>query len=100
MKIYGSSFNCSNGRSFINRLQQFFLHCYYSSNYHSSPLHLRQLLLRQLPAKLRNNKEADGSYTIGIGQFAEHGSLDNCREGFSWSCSRRHRRRKEFNCSL
>ena len=25
---------------------------------------------------------ADGSYTIGIGQFAEHGSLDNCREGF------------------
>lgn len=24
----------------------------------------------------------DGSYTIGIGQFAEHGSLDNCREGF------------------
>ena len=26
---------------------------------------------------------ADGtSYTIGVGQFAEHGSLDNCREGF------------------
>ena len=25
--------------------------------------------------------KADG-YTIGIGQFAEHGSLDNCREGF------------------
>ncbi len=24
----------------------------------------------------------DGTYTIGIGQFAEHGSLDNCREGF------------------
>ncbi len=23
-----------------------------------------------------------GSYTIGISQFAEHGSLDNCREGF------------------
>lgn len=23
-----------------------------------------------------------GSYTIGIGQFAEHGSLDNCRNGF------------------
>lgn len=22
------------------------------------------------------------SYTIGIGQFAEHGSLDNCRQGF------------------
>lgn len=22
------------------------------------------------------------SYTIGIGQFADHGSLDNCREGF------------------
>ena len=26
-----------------------------------------------------NNKEI---ITIGIGQFAEHGSLDNCREGF------------------
>ncbi len=27
--------------------------------------------------------ETDGAtYTIGIGQFAEHGSLDNCREGF------------------
>lgn len=25
---------------------------------------------------------AEASYTIGIGQFAEHGSLDNCREGF------------------
>lgn len=26
--------------------------------------------------------EAGKTYTIGIGQFAEHGSLDNCREGF------------------
>lgn len=25
---------------------------------------------------------AAGQYTIGISQFAEHGSLDNCREGF------------------
>lgn len=25
---------------------------------------------------------ADGNYTIGISQFAEHGSLDDCREGF------------------
>ena len=25
---------------------------------------------------------AEGSFSIGIGQFAEHGSLDNCREGF------------------
>lgn len=25
---------------------------------------------------------ADGSYTIGISQFAEHGSLDNCKVGF------------------
>ncbi len=24
----------------------------------------------------------EGQYTIGIAQFAEHGSLDNCREGF------------------
>ena len=31
-----------------------------------------------------DSKTADGekSYTIGISQFAEHGSLDNCREGF------------------
>mgnify|MGYP000069660591 CR=1 FL=1 len=30
------------------------------------------------------DSQPDGgvSYTIGIGQFAEHGSLDNCREGF------------------
>ncbi|MEG0564647.1 MAG: ABC transporter substrate-binding protein [Hungatella sp.] len=26
--------------------------------------------------------QAAASYTIGIGQFAAHGSLDNCREGF------------------
>lgn len=26
--------------------------------------------------------EAPGSYTVGIAQFAVHGSLDNCREGF------------------
>lgn len=25
---------------------------------------------------------AEDQYTIGIEQFAEHGSLDNCREGF------------------
>lgn len=24
----------------------------------------------------------DGDFTVGIGQFAEHGSLDNCRNGF------------------
>lgn len=29
-----------------------------------------------------NERAAEESYTIGIGQFAEHGSLDNCREGF------------------
>lgn len=29
-----------------------------------------------------NAENADGSYTIGISQLAEHGSLDNCREGF------------------
>lgn len=27
-------------------------------------------------------KEESSGYTIGISQFAEHGSLDNCREGF------------------
>lgn len=29
-----------------------------------------------------NTDAATGNYTIGIGQFAVHGSLDNCREGF------------------
>ncbi|WP_313133031.1 ABC transporter substrate-binding protein [Anaerocolumna sp.] len=28
------------------------------------------------------SKKEDGKVTIGIAQFAEHGSLDNCREGF------------------
>ena len=30
------------------------------------------------------SSQSSGSaeYTIGIAQFAEHGSLDNCREGF------------------
>ncbi len=28
------------------------------------------------------SKKNDGEVIIGIGQFAEHGSLDNCREGF------------------
>lgn len=29
-----------------------------------------------------SGQTAEGSYTIGIAQFAVHGSLDNCREGF------------------
>lgn len=29
-----------------------------------------------------NTEAVSGNYTIGIGQFAVHGSLDNCREGF------------------
>ena len=34
-------------------------------------------------AKNTDTAAADGeTYTIGISQFAEHGSLDNCREGF------------------
>lgn len=33
-------------------------------------------------AKSDSAGSAEGSYTIGISQFAEHGSLDNCREGF------------------
>ena len=27
-------------------------------------------------------KSGATQYSVGIGQFAEHGSLDNCREGF------------------
>lgn len=30
----------------------------------------------------KGTETADTEYTIGITQFAEHGSLDNCREGF------------------
>lgn len=29
-----------------------------------------------------SSESSDGTVTIGISQFAEHGSLDNCREGF------------------
>lgn len=29
-----------------------------------------------------SSDSGDKSYKIGISQFAEHGSLDNCREGF------------------
>lgn len=29
-----------------------------------------------------NGSNKEGVYTVGISQFAEHGSLDNCREGF------------------
>ena len=32
--------------------------------------------------KSENKDSGEKSYTIGISQFAEHGSLDNCREGF------------------
>ena len=32
--------------------------------------------------KSSDSKSGDAEYTIGISQFAEHGSLDNCREGF------------------
>ena len=28
-------------------------------------------------------KDGTKTYTVGISQFAEHGSLDNCREGLS-----------------
>lgn len=28
------------------------------------------------------NGQEESTYTVGISQFAEHGSLDNCREGF------------------
>ena len=32
----------------------------------------------------KENETKDGTktYTVGISQFAEHASLDNCREGF------------------
>ena len=30
----------------------------------------------------KNDKGGTKEFTIGIGQYAEHGSLDNCREGF------------------
>ncbi len=33
-------------------------------------------------AETEDATTVDGDYIIGISQFAEHGSLDNCREGF------------------
>ncbi|NBH71110.1 ABC transporter substrate-binding protein [Clostridiaceae bacterium] len=33
-------------------------------------------------APAAGGREDGDSYVVGIGQFAEHGSLDNCREGF------------------
>ena len=38
----------------------------------------------QLAAAMRSCRQwqTRNPYTIGISQFAEHGSLDNCREGF------------------
>ncbi len=33
-------------------------------------------------ADAEDSTASDVTYTIGISQFAEHGSLDNCREGF------------------
>lgn len=33
-------------------------------------------------AQAAENENGQKTYTIGISQFAEHGSLDNCREGF------------------
>ncbi len=33
-------------------------------------------------ASQTSGEGTDQTYTIGIGQFASHGSLDNCREGF------------------
>ncbi len=32
--------------------------------------------------KAEDAGKGDAEYTIGVAQFAEHGSLDNCREGF------------------
>ena len=32
--------------------------------------------------KENETKDGNKTYTVGISQFAEHASLDNCREGF------------------
>lgn len=37
---------------------------------------------KETTAAASANADTKASYTIGIGQFAVHGSLDNCREGF------------------
>ena len=33
-------------------------------------------------AKVEETTAAKSMFKVGIGQFAEHGSLDNCRNGF------------------
>ena len=40
------------------------------------------------------SSDAKESYTIGIEQFAEHGSLDNCRGIFTGTGRRRDQRRR------
>ncbi|MDO4294347.1 MAG: ABC transporter substrate-binding protein [Eubacteriales bacterium] len=42
----------------------------------------RQTEAQQTATQAAAENETAQSYTIGISQFAEHGSLDNCREGF------------------
>ena len=81
-KIYGIPFNRSNGRSFINRLRKLLFYCYYSSQITTAAPSSEAASSEEASSEAENTADADGSYTIGIGQFAEHGSLDNCREGF------------------
>lgn len=40
------------------------------------------MMMLSMTACSQEQKNEEGMYKIGICQFAEHGSLDNCREGF------------------
>ncbi len=43
---------------------------------------LSAMMVFGLAACGNTGSSKEKTYTIGISQFAEHGSLDNCREGF------------------
>ena len=42
----------------------------------------RKQFSRRSTADTKSTDIKEATYTVGISQFAEHGSLDNCREGF------------------
>ena len=78
-KINGNPFNSSYERIPVGRLRLLFPS---SSSAPAEKTTADSSSSSKENADAAPEEGADASYTIGIGQFAEHGSLDNCREGF------------------
>ena len=79
-KINGNPFNSSYERIPVGRLRLLFPEFILCPGRKKQPRTAAPLPKKNADAAPEEG--ADASYTIGIGQFAEHGSLDNCREGF------------------